>query len=129
MSKTMQNLFQKEEIIKLNLTNISYQLSNYIRDLEKLKLENNLGDLQAKADWFTKIYEYYQNDLMPALKESIEMEERHLKIMENNPDASFRPIKNEIIFHQKLTNKFIERFMKLHIEFHAFTVNVKGLNN
>lgn len=126
MEHKIQNLFNKEEVILLNLKNISYQVQIYKKKLEKIFDSYILDDLEEKAQWFSKIFEYYKRDLIPALQESAEMEERHIKILERNPDSKFEALRAEVESHQLLTNQVIKRFEQLHADFYKFTISVKN---
>ncbi|MFT4567617.1 MAG: hypothetical protein ACI9FN_002584 [Saprospiraceae bacterium] len=74
-----------------------------------------------KLKWYEDVFNYYHNQLLPALQESAEMEERHLKILKNNPDDGFSPLTKEVKYHQALYNDFSKIFEEFYSAFHDFT--------
>lgn len=122
MQKKMQNLFNKEEWIILNLNNANYQVKTYLGQLEKL-MTKELGVYEAKAKEYKTIFDYYKDHLIPAIQETAKIEKRHIKIFDKNPDTLFDP-QIEVQNHQTLTTQFLARFEQLHAEFYKFTKKV-----
>lgn len=120
MSTTMTNLFNKEEILELNLQNIGYELNIYLKQLAQFLQLETFQDQREKAEWFQTLFKYYAEDLIPALEESAAMEEKHLSLMDRNPDFMFQPIKMKIDCHQHIINTFIERFQNSHEAYYTF---------
>jgi len=121
----MKNLFDKEEVLELNLKNIAYEINIYLKQLIDFLNQDNIEQYQEKAHWYQSIFKYYAEDLIPALEESAAMEEKHLELMNRNPDAQYRPIKMEIDCHQHIINTFIDRFQDIHKTFYDFITKAK----
>jgi len=124
MQKEIQNLLNREEWIVLNLKNATHQVKLYLEELPQFTQKYQLGDLEEKAKWFQQVFEYYRADLIPAIQETAEMEIKHLKIFDKNPDTAFHP-EIEVENHQHLTKQFLSRFEEVHKEFDAFILKVK----
>ena len=124
MQKKIKNLFNTEEWIILNLKNAGYQVKTYLTQLDTITAKYHLGELNDKAVWFKQIFEYYKEDLIPAIQETAEMEKRHIEIFERNPDVDFDP-QVEVDNHQQLTRQFLTRFEQLHKSFYDFTISAK----
>ena len=125
MNAKMKNLFNGEEIVILNLKNMHYQVSIYLDELKKLRSLEHSATEEVEFERFDKIFKYYKKKLIPALQESAEMEARHIKVLKKNPDPDFKPLRQEVEFHQQLMTRFTLRFEEVHSEFHRFTVNFK----
>jgi len=117
MNKKIKNLSNKEEWIVLDLKNMKHQVGLFLRTIKKKK-DSHLD--AEKLNWFEEVFSYYHDHLLPALQESAEMEERHLLILENNPDDGFSPLKKEVEYHQALYGEFAKRFEEIYKSFHAF---------
>lgn len=124
MQKKIQNLLNKEEWLVLNLKNASHQVRLYLDELPKFIGEYKLGNLDKKANWFQEVFEYYRDELIPAIQETAEMEKRHLGVFDKNPDTSFHP-EIEVENHQHLTKHFLIRFEAVHKDFQSFILEVK----
>ena len=125
MNTRMKNLFNGEEIVILNLKNMDYQVTHYLKELKKLRsIEHDVNE-DDKFERFRKIFKYYKKKLIPALQESAAMEARHIKVLKKNPDPEFEPLRSEVEFHQQLMTRFLQRFEEIHGEFHQFTMDIK----
>ena len=122
---TMKNLFDKEEVLELNLKNIAYEIKIYLKQLAEFLQQENIQDYQEKATWYQTVFKYYAKDLIPALEESAALEEKHLELLNRNPDTLYRPIKMEIDCHQHIINTFIERFQDIHETYYEFITKAK----
>ena len=120
---TMENLFNKEEVLELNLKNITYEIKIYLKQISELFQQENIQDYLEKATWYQTVFKYYVKDLIPALEESAAMEEKHLELMNRNPDTQYRPIKMQIDCHQHIINTFIVRFQDIHETYYEFITN------
>ena len=118
MNTKIKNLSNKEEWIVLDLKNMQHQVGLFLKSIEKRRGLENID--QDKLEWFENVFKYYQDQLLPALQESAEMEERHLIILENNPDDGFSPLTKEVEYHQALYREFAKRFESIYKEFHQF---------
>jgi|GEM_PF-4112625 len=78
MQNKMQNLFNKEEWIILNLQNAGYQVKTYLKQLNELVEKYEVADLKEQVTWFKKIFNYYKKDLIPAIQETVVLENRHI---------------------------------------------------
>jgi len=112
----------------LNLKNAKHQVKLYLNELPQFAEKYHIGDLEEKAQWFKKVFEYYIDQLIPAIQETAEMEKKHLDIFANNPDDIFHP-EIEVENHQHLTKQFLHRFEEVHKEFEAFISMVKQNKN
>lgn len=124
MQKEIQNLFNKEEWIVLNIKNTGHQVRLYLNELQRLGEKYDLTAFSEKAEWYQKVFEYYKDDLIPAIQETAEMEMKHIATFAKNPDSGFHP-EIEVQNHQQLTKQFLSRFEQIHMEFHQFTLEVK----
>ncbi|MFT4762282.1 MAG: hypothetical protein ACI9XO_004389 [Paraglaciecola sp.] len=124
MQKEIQNLFNKEEWIVLNIKNTAHQVKLYLAELHRLTEKYDLTAFADKAKWYQQVFEYYRDDLIPAIQEAAEMEMKHIAVFDKNPDTDFHS-EIEIQIHQQLTKQFLSRFEQLHAEFHQFTLEVK----
>ena len=119
-STTIKNLFDKEDVLELNLKNISYEINIYLKQLSEFIDHEEIEEYLEKAQWYQSVFKYYAEDLIPALEESAAMEEKHLKLMNRNPDFNYQTIKMEIDCHQHIINTFIERFQDTHETYYQF---------
>jgi len=124
----MKNLFNGEEIIILTLKNIDYQVSQYRNEIKELESMDMDAEQAHDLTSLSKIFKYYKKKLIPALKESAEMEARHLKILRKNPDPDFEVLQSEVEFHQHLMHRFEKRFEELHKELHALATAIRKKN-
>lgn len=128
MKAKMKNLFNGEEVIILTLKNISYQVTKYRLEINELETMEMDAEQAHDLTSLSKIFKYYEKKLIPALTESAEMEERHLKVFKKNPDPHFEFLQSEVEFHQHLIHRFEKRFEELHKELHTLATNIKKRN-
>lgn len=121
MEKTIKNLFNTEETITLNLKNMHYQVRKYRDEVNALKVKYPSEAKSDKMKHYKKIFKFYDKHLIPALIESSVLEQKHMDIIDKNPDPDFKPLIEEAQFHQELSMKFRTRFQAMHREFHAYT--------
>jgi hypothetical protein len=117
MPNKIKNLSNKEEWIVLDLKNMKHQVKILL--IEITKKENLEGQLSDKLSWYKKVFTYYQDQLLPALQESAEMEKKHMAIVKNNPDPSLNILTSEVEYHQSLYNQFAQRFEEIYHEYHT----------
>ncbi|HFA48354.1 MAG TPA: hypothetical protein ENJ95_04965 [Bacteroidetes bacterium] len=92
------------------------------------KLENsgaNMNGRAKKAAHFHQLFSFYQKDLLPALREIILLEKKHIALEQKNPDRSFRPFLKELKAHHKIVRQFLHRFAEVEKEFESFANNEK----
>jgi hypothetical protein len=118
--RKFRDLFNTEEWILHNLKNAKYQVKFYLQEIEKASEKQPSEQDQKVLLWYRSVFEYYRDDLIPALLESADMEERHLDVLTKNPDPKFEPLRSEVEYHQELNKKFFIRFEEIHREFHGF---------
>ena len=53
---TMKNLFDKEEVLELNLKNIAYEIKIYLKQLAEFLQQENIQDYQEKATWYQTVF-------------------------------------------------------------------------
>lgn len=115
------DLLEKEENLNQDLDRYSLHASSMRFYLKKYLNNNNFTNGQAKKiHHYLQVFAYYQNDLIPALQETIQMSKKHLEILRKNPDKSFKPVKLEVQYHHKLTKQFFNRFDQLKLEIESF---------
>lgn len=121
MPNRIKNLRNKEEWIVLDIKNMKHQVAIFLGEIDR---KNNVsGHLDDKLLWYKKVFFYYQDQLLPALQESAEMEERHIEIVKNNPDPALSIMTSEVEFHQNIYRQFTKRFEEIYKEFHAYIKN------
>ena len=121
MPNRITNLRNKEEWIVLDIKNMKHQVAIFLGEIDR---KNNVsGHLDDKLLWYKEVFLYYQDQLLPALQESAEMEERHIEIVKNNPDPALSIMTSEVEFHQKIYRQFTKRFEEIYKEFHAYIKN------
>jgi hypothetical protein len=127
MNKKIKNLFDKEQMLELNLHNCNHQLGLYLEKLKQIKVENKLdAEQKIQLKHFNEIFKYYKKDLIPALEEILKMDAKHLKLIKKNPDPKFRPVEIEFTNHEKMIKEFFHRFESIHKEFYGLTVQIKN---
>ncbi len=128
MIKSIENLFDNKEPITLSLNSIHYQLLKYRYELKKLSATYQNQANTKEMNSYAKIFKFYDRHLIPALKKSIEMDQKHIALIRKNPDSKFKPSEEEAHSYQGIFTKFEDRFEQIHKEFYAFTQRLKQNN-
>ena len=118
MTHKIKNLTNQEEWIILDLKNMKHQVRLFLKEVDSCKTSEKLD--QSKLTWYEEVFRYYLADLIPALEESAEMEDRHMALLKKNPDEGFSLITKEVEYHQALYIEFSNRFETIYREFHEF---------
>jgi len=114
MKKT-EEMIKSEEIFELKLTNYEHKLGLWIGKVERYITNDSLK--KQELELLNKRFFFYKNELIPALKETLELDKKHITLSLINPDReNFKPIKIEIKNHQMLIDQFIKRVDVLHKE-------------
>ena len=128
MKTEIENLFNNGETIILNLRNMHYHIRKYREEVKKLRgtYPGQANSEEMKS--FRKIFRFYDKHLIPALKESIAMEQKHIGLIMKNPDPKFKPLEEEAKSHQAIIIRFKNRFEEIHEEFYTYTQRLKKNN-
>ena len=130
MTKKIKSLLHNGRVLEVNLSNCDYLVSLYLKQLNEFETYHNQEMEREKSNWFRNLFNYYQNNLIPALEESLRLDEKHLELIKKNPDSNnFQPVRIEIRHHKKLMNQFFRRFEQIHREFLEYCHNVESQNN
>jgi hypothetical protein len=125
LETTIDNLFYTGETITLNLRNMHYQVCLYREEVHILKGKYPAEASSDKMKHYKKIFKFYDKHLIPALRESAAMEQKHIAVIKKNPDPEFKPLVEEAQYHQELSKKFRTRFQEMHREFHTYSQSLR----
>jgi len=131
MTNQAKNILKKELWLDSNLEKCYMQSEKYMDEIDHLMHNVELNGERKQAEWFKKMFGFYTGNLIPALEERIDLDQRHADLMTDNPDKVFKPFRVEIRQHQKLIHQFLHRFDQVVRDYQKFIENqpIGGNNN
>ena len=119
------NLRNTEENLHLELNRCKNQVETNLFRLKNVTSKIEEFKESKKIHHFRQLFVYYQQNLIPALEETIRLGKRHLDLIQKNPDKAFNPVKLEVKNHNKLMRQFFHRFNEVEHDFETFLQKIK----
>ena len=122
-------MLNKEEELYSSLCRCRQRVKFLRFELSNVLNSGSLTKVYSKrAHHYQQLFAFYQQDLIPALEETVRLGKKHIMLMLKNPDKSFKPVNLEVRNQFKLLRQFFTRFEQVVNEFNSFSKSIKQLS-